>query len=62
MVISEGWTLGARQVALPLVATMLLLVVIVARLLFGWDTAWTVGGYFVALVTLLWMWATHIAS
>ena len=42
-----------RGFVLPLLITVLLLVVPVARAAFGdWTTAWTVGGYFVALATL----------
>ncbi|KAL3469135.1 hypothetical protein BJX99DRAFT_268685 [Aspergillus californicus] len=62
IVISEGWTLDTRQVILPLLVIMSLAVVVAAKFLFGWNTAWTVGGFFVALVTLLWMWANHMAS
>lgn len=62
IVIREGWTLDARNVVLPLLATMFLAVVVAAKFLFGWNTAWTVGGFFVALVTLLWMWANHTTS
>ena len=61
LVIREGWTLDARKVILPLLATIFLAVVVAAKFLFGWNTAWTVGGFFVALVTLLWMWANYIS-
>lgn len=62
IVIREGWTLDAGKVILPLLATMFLAVVVAAKFLFGWNTAWTVGGFFIALVTLLWMWANYITS
>jgi hypothetical protein len=61
-VINEGWVTDMRQVVLPLMATMFLAVVTAAKSLFDWNTAWNVGSFFVALVTLLWMWATYMAS
>lgn len=51
-----------RHVVLPLMSTIFLVVVVVAKFIFGWSTAWTVGAFFVALVTLLWMWATYMAG
>lgn len=60
--ITEGWTLDMRHVVLPLMSTIFLVVVVVAKSIFGWSTAWTVGAFFVALVTLLWMWATYMAG
>jgi hypothetical protein len=42
-----------RQVVLPLGATIFLGVVMVAKFLFDWSTAWNVGSFFVALVALL---------
>ncbi|KAB8212791.1 hypothetical protein BDV33DRAFT_197232 [Aspergillus novoparasiticus] len=62
IVITEGWTLDMRHVILPLMSTIFLVVVVVAKFIFGWSTAWTVGAFFVALVTLLWMWATYMAG
>lgn len=62
ILISERWTLSTHQLVLPLMATMFLAVVVAAKFLFGWDTAWSVGSFVVALVTLLWMWATYMAS
>ncbi|KAL4864155.1 hypothetical protein BDV12DRAFT_205888 [Aspergillus spectabilis] len=55
ILINEGWVLGTQQVVLPLMATMFLAVVIAARFLFDWNTAWSVGSFFVALATLLWI-------
>ncbi|KAE8311123.1 hypothetical protein BDV41DRAFT_566112 [Aspergillus transmontanensis] len=55
IVITEGWTLDMRHVVLPLMSTIFLVVVVVAKFIFGWSTAWTVGAFFVALVTLLWI-------
>ena len=52
LVIREGWTLDTQRT--PLVVIIFLAVVIIAKFLFCWNTAWTVGGFFVALVTLLW--------
>ncbi|KAE8337903.1 hypothetical protein BDV24DRAFT_139148 [Aspergillus arachidicola] len=60
--ITEGWTLDMRHVVLPLMSTIFLVVVVVAKFIFGWGTAWTVGAFFIALVTLLWMWATYMAG
>lgn len=48
IIIRERWTLDTQKVALPLLANMFLAVVIAAKFLFGWSTAWTVGGFFVA--------------
>ena len=52
IVVSEGWALDKRH-TLPLLVAILLGVVVAARFLFGWDTAWTVGAFFVALISLL---------
>ncbi|GMG12960.1 unnamed protein product [Aspergillus oryzae] len=51
IVITEGWTLDMRHVILPLMSTIFLVVVVVAKFIFGWSTAWTVGAFFVALTT-----------
>ncbi|KAL4949691.1 hypothetical protein BDW69DRAFT_197864 [Aspergillus filifer] len=61
IVIKEGWVLGTQQVILPLTATTFIAVVMAAKFLFDWSTAWNVGSFFVALATLLWMWATYMA-
>lgn len=50
LVINEGWTLPKRRISMPLSVTILLVAVIAAKFLFGWNTAWTVGSYFIALV------------
>lgn len=62
IVIREGWTFDVRKVVLPLLASTFLVVVVVAKVVFDWETAWTVGSFFVALVTLLWMCANYITS
>jgi uncharacterized membrane protein len=62
ILISEDVAVDTRQVVLPLMVTLFLVVAVTAKFLFGWNTAWTVGGFFVALVTLLWMRATYMAS
>lgn len=36
---------------MPLVAIIFLAAVVAVKLIFGWNTAWNVGGFFVALVT-----------
>ncbi|PYI03219.1 hypothetical protein BO78DRAFT_399978 [Aspergillus sclerotiicarbonarius CBS 121057] len=53
IVVSEGWALDKHHMTLPLLVAILLGVVVTARFLFGWDTAWTVGAFFVALISLL---------
>ncbi|RAH53303.1 hypothetical protein BO85DRAFT_381810 [Aspergillus piperis CBS 112811] len=53
IVVSEGWALDKHHITLPLLVAILLGVVVAARFLFGWDTAWTVGAFFVALISLL---------
>jgi hypothetical protein len=52
LLIREGWTFDTQRT--PLVVVIFLAVVVTAKFLFGWNTAWTVGGFFVALVALLW--------
>lgn len=50
LVISEEWTMSSRQMAFPLSVIIFLAIVIAAKFLFSWNTAWTVGSYFIALV------------
>ncbi|KAF3385003.1 hypothetical protein F1880_001980 [Penicillium rolfsii] len=50
LVINEGWTPDFHRKAL--VILVFSGVILASKVLFGWDTAWTVGGCFVALVTL----------
>ncbi|GFF40216.1 hypothetical protein IFM61606_06038 [Aspergillus udagawae] len=58
--IREDWELSSQHIALPLAVTLLFVMVVVAKLTFGdWATAWNVGCFFVALATLLWMWAEY---
>ncbi|KAF2020132.1 hypothetical protein BU24DRAFT_419704 [Aaosphaeria arxii CBS 175.79] len=60
LMISEGLDTGSRGVALSLGATVLFVIVVAARLIFGdWGTAWNVGSFFVALATLAWMKINH---
>lgn len=49
--IKEDWTLD-RRLAILLLAAISLMVVIAAQFIFGWDTAWTVGGFFVTFLSL----------
>lgn len=61
--IDEGWRFDSQPVVLPAAATVLLLSVVAAKLIYGdWATAWNCGGFLVSLVTLLWMWADHAVS
>jgi hypothetical protein len=60
LLIEEGWKADSKHILLPLTATLLVLMVVAAKLVYGdWGTAWTFGGFLVALVTLAWMWANH---
>lgn len=61
IVIGDGWIPQLVLVVLSFIGTMFLAVVVAAKFLFGWNTAWSVGAFFVALVTLLWMWASYMA-
>lgn len=58
--IKEGWTLNRSLVSVFL-AAISLVVVIAAHFIFGWDTAWTVGGFFVALLSL-WSLASYMVD
>ncbi|GIJ86674.1 hypothetical protein Asppvi_005566 [Aspergillus pseudoviridinutans] len=58
--IQEDWEFSLRNIVLPFVVSLLFVLVVVAKLTFGdWATAWNVGCFFVALATLLWMWAEY---
>jgi hypothetical protein len=60
LVIKEGWDLHSQYKVMPLIATVLFLIVLGARLLYGdWSVAWNVGSFFVALVALSRMWAGY---
>ncbi|KAI9368688.1 hypothetical protein BJX61DRAFT_537052 [Aspergillus egyptiacus] len=62
ILIREGWELDKTQFMFPFMVTLFLGVVVAASFLFGWDTAWAVGSFFVALVTLLCMRAAYMSS
>ncbi|KAE8372328.1 hypothetical protein BDV26DRAFT_103285 [Aspergillus bertholletiae] len=53
IVISESWTLDMCQLTLPFLVATSLGVVVAAKFFFGWDTAWTVGAFFVGLLSFL---------
>ena len=46
LVIREGWTMDTQ-------GSPSVVIIFLAVFLFSWNTTWTVGGFFVALVTLL---------
>jgi hypothetical protein len=60
LIIKEGWDADLQYILLPLAMTVLFLVVLTARFLFGdWSVAWTVGSFFVGLVAVLIAWACY---
>jgi hypothetical protein len=60
LMIDDGLEPGSQQVVLLLTVAVCFIIVIGAKLVFGdWGTAWNVGCFLVALVTLSCMWVTH---
>jgi ABC-type transport system involved in cytochrome bd biosynthesis fused ATPase/permease subunit len=58
--IREDWEFNSQHIVFPLAVTLLFVLVVVSKLTFGdWATAWNIGCFFVALATLLWMWADY---
>jgi hypothetical protein len=60
LMIDDGLGPGSQQVVLLLIVAVCFIIVIGAKLVFGdWGTAWNVGCFLVALVTLSFMWVTR---
>jgi hypothetical protein len=58
LIIKEGWDVDSQRILLPSTITVLFLVVLAARFLFGdWGVAWTVGSFFVGLMAVSIAWA-----
>lgn len=54
LLIEEGWLSGASNALMALPVLGCISIVLGSKLIFhDWDTAWTVGGVFVALTVLL---------
>jgi hypothetical protein len=63
LLIEEGWNFHSRHVILPAGSTVLLLVVVGARSLFGdWDTVFAAGAFFVALIALSVQWLHYAVN
>ena len=55
--IDEVWERDSLCVAVLLTVALVSFMIVGAKLVFGdWGTAWNVGCFVIALVTLLWMW------
>lgn len=60
LLITEGWEMSSQHIALPLVVTALIICVSVAKITYGnWDTAWTMVGSLIALLSLVVIWLRH---
>jgi hypothetical protein len=63
LLFTEGWIFGSKSMVFPVIVTLLFVVVMASRLVYGdWGTAWTTAGSLAGCMAIGLMWIQMTTS